>query len=307
MTSVMERRNLVAGLAMLIVAIFALTGTASARLAHHKRAKGPASEQTGDPHETCVVHALPSSFMDQGEFGAASSVADVVEVECESVYAEKTVTIGDDELYNQCDKKLYWATPSAYDDKTTGPSTTVELDNDGNATVVLFGGPSCAAASTLLAAHLDVAPYTTTVTAFEVLPPRPTPEGVTASPAGKIEGEVNSDVATIVQVEFSPVFAEEPVNINASQLFSRCHIAPKLFFVTMEEDGPRIASEDSEELIGLKLDNDGNAFVVLFGTASCASGPVMIEASLENAPYTTHTTMFEVEPPIPTNEAPTTP
>ena len=75
----------------------------------------------------------------------------------------------------------------------------------------------------------------------------------------------------------------------------------------MEEDGPRIASEESEELIGLKLDNDGNAFVVLFGTASCASGPVMIEASLENAPYTTHTTMFEVEPPIPkTNEAPTT-
>jgi hypothetical protein len=296
----MERRNLVAGLAISIVAIFALTGTASARLAHHKRAK---SDAPPTAHETCVVSALPSTFMDQGEFGAASSVADVVEVECESVYAEKTVTISDNELYNQCDKKLYWAQPSSYDNKNTGPSTTVTLDNDGNATVVLFGGPSCAAASTLMAAHLDVAPYTTTVTAFEVLPPRPTPPGVSASPEKKIEGEVNSDVATIVQVEFPPVFAEEPVNINVSQLYARCHIDPKLFFVTMEEDGPRVAAE-GEELIGLKLDNDGNAFVVLFGTASCASGPSLVEASLENAPYTTYTANFEVLPPVPTNEPP---
>ena len=72
----------------------------------------------------------------------------------------------------------------------------------------------------------------------------------------------------------------------------------------MEEGGPRIASEESEELIGVKLDNDGNAFVVLFGADSCAAGPSMIEASLENAPYTTYTTTFEVEPPMPTNEAP---
>jgi len=302
MTSVMERRNLVAGLAIFIVAIFAFTGSASARLAHHKRAKSPLSDPAG--HETCIVAAMPSSFMDQGEFGAASSIADVVEVECESVYAEKTVTISDEELYSQCDKRLYWATPSAYDDKVTGPSTKVELDNDGNATVVLFGGPSCAAASTLMSAHLDVAPYTTTVTAFEVLPPRPTPPGVSASPEKKIEGEFESDVATIIQVEFPPVFAEEPVNINAAQLYSRCHISPRTFFVGMEEDGPRVLAYETEELVGLKLDNDGNAFVVLFGTASCASGPVMIEASLEEAPYTTYTSEFEVLPPVPTNEAP---
>ena len=302
MNSVMERRNLVAGLAVFIVAIFALTGTASAHLAHHKRAKSPSSAPA--THETCIVAALPSSFMDQGEFGAASSIADVVEVECESVYAEKTVTISDKELYSQCDKKLYWAQPSAYDDKNTGPSTTVQLDNDGNATAVLFGGPSCAAAASLISAHLDAAPYSTTVTAFEVLPPRPTPPGVTASPEKKIEGEINSDVATIIQVEFPPVFAEEPVNINAAQLYSRCHISPKTFFVGMEEDGPRVLDYETEETIGVKLDNDGNAFVVLFGTGSCASGPVMIEASLENAPYTTYTTEFEVLPPTPTNEAP---
>ena len=70
MKSVMERRNLVAGLAVFIVGVFALTGTASAHVAHHKRAK-PRASGPGETAETCVVHALPSSFMDQGEFGAA--------------------------------------------------------------------------------------------------------------------------------------------------------------------------------------------------------------------------------------------
>jgi len=299
MTSVMERRNLVAGLAILIVGMFALTGTASAHLAHHKKAKSPASEQPGDPPETCVVHALPSSFMDQGEFGAASSVADIVEVECEEVYAEREVTISANELYSRCDHRLWWTVPYDYS-PSSGPNTTVTLDNDGNATAVLFGGPSCAAGESLIAAHLDVAPYSTAVTSFVVMPPRVTEPGVFATPAAKVEGEVYSDVATIVQVEFNPVFAEEPVNINAAQLYSRCRYKPKLLFVEVSSGGPRVRSSESEETLGLTLDNDGNAFVVLLGAQSCAAGPVMIEASLENAPYTTYATTFKVEPPVPT-------
>ena len=196
MKSVMERRGLVAGIAVLILGAFALTGTASAHVAHHKKVKkhtDPAATA-----ETCVVKALPSSFMDQGEFGSASSIADVVEVECEEVYAEKEVTITATELYSRCDGHLYWATPAEYDappgDPTPGPSTTVTLDNDGNATAVAFGGPSCAAGESLIAAHLDAAPFTTAVTAFNVLPPRPTEPGVKATPAKKVEGETDSDV-----------------------------------------------------------------------------------------------------------------
>ncbi len=107
----MERRNLLAGLAVLALSLFLLSGTAFAHATHHKKAK-PRSEGgvTGSP-ETCVVHALPSSFMDQGEFGAASSVADVIEVECEEVYAETYVRISANELYSRCDGKLYWRTP----------------------------------------------------------------------------------------------------------------------------------------------------------------------------------------------------
>ena len=82
------------------------------------------------------------------------------------------------------------------------------------------------------------------------------------------------------------MFAEEPVNINAAQLYSRCHNSPKLLFVEMTESGPAIRAAETEEVVGVKLDNDGNAFVVLIGGQSCAAGASMIEASLENAPYT---------------------
>jgi hypothetical protein len=294
----MERRNLVAGLAVLAVGMFVLTGTAFAHVTHHKKASSEPPAGGGKP-ETCVVHALPASFMDQGEFGSASSVADIVEVECEEVYAEHHVKISANELFNRCADKLYWTLPYPYK-LQTGPDFEVELDNDGNATAIVFGGPSCAAGESLIAAHLTEAPFTTVSTGFTVLPPMPTKEGVFATPASKVEGEVNSDVATIVQVEFPPVFAEEPVNINASQLYARCHLEPKLLFVAMESGGPRVVMEDSEETLGVNLDNDGNAFLVLIGAASCAPGSSLIEASLEHAPYTTYTTEFTIEPPRPT-------
>ena len=91
------------------------------------------------------------------------------------------------------------------------------------------------------------------------------------------------------------MFAEEPVNINASQLDSRCHEGELLWV------GPegRIIGE-GPELTDLGLDNDGNAFVVALGGESCAAGSSLVEASLENAPYTTYTTDFNILPPEPT-------
>ena len=107
----MERRNLLAGLAALALSLFLLSGTAFAHANHHKKAKPNGESGGGGTPETCVVHALPSSFMDQGEFGAASSVADIIEVECEEVYAEKDVRISANGLYSRCDKQLYWRYP----------------------------------------------------------------------------------------------------------------------------------------------------------------------------------------------------
>ncbi len=306
----MERRNLLAGLAVLALSLFLLSGTAFAHATHHKRAK-PGSVPTTTTPETCVVHALPSSFMDQGEFGASSSIADVIEVECEEVYAEKYVRISANELYSRCDGRLYWRTPYENSESewvpSSDPSFSVQLDNDGNATAVVIGGPSCAAGESLIAAHLESPPYTTVTTGFTVLPPRPTTPGVSLTPevpagsgnGSKIEGEEASDVATIVQVEFEPVFAEEPVNVNASQLTSRCKNWPHTEAIVMGPEGYPETEQDLEEGT-LYLDNDGNAFAVVIGNSSCASGTTLFEASLENAPYTTYTAEFTIEPPQPT-------
>ena len=300
----MERRNLLAGLAVLALSLFVLSGTAFAHAAHHKKAKPHETAPTGDP-ETCVVHAMPNAFMDQGEFGTASSVADIIEVECEEVYAEKYVRISANELYNRCDGRLYWRTPYGEESQPaewneySEPSFSVELDNDGNATAIVIGGPSCAAGESLIAAHLESPPYTTVVTNFDVLPPRPTKPGVYATPETKVEGEVYSDVATIVQVEFSPVFAEEPVNIDFAQLEARCKVCPYTEAIVMGYNGYPYTAEKVSD-VTVNLDNDGNAFVVLVGNASCAAGTSLIEASLEEAPYTTYTTDFTIEPPQPT-------
>ncbi len=309
----MERRNLLAGLAVLALSLFMLSGTAFAHATHHKKAKPRTSDGSTSVNAACTVKSEPGSFMDQGEFGSASSVADIIEVECEEVYAEKYVDITANELYSRCGGSLNWRTPYGHDEGAnqwgfvTGRGISVELDNDGNATAIVLGGPSCAAGESLIAAHLEAAPYTTFTTMFNVLPPRPTTPGVTAEPGGEgpnsapaVESETTSSVATIVQVEFSPVFAEEPVNLDFAQLEARCKVCPYTEVITMGENGyPRVEKSVSDTT--LNLDNDGNAFAILVGNASCASGKSLIEASLENAPYTTYTTNFTIEPPQPTS------
>jgi hypothetical protein len=254
------------------------------------------SSETGSSNPGCVINTLPS-FLDQGEFNKSSSIADVVEVECEPVYAEHTIRFSSQELFSRCQHHLVWSLPYPYE-PVSGSGFTVTLDNDGNATAVILGGPGCAAGESLISAHMEQAPFTTVTSAFTVLAPRPTlPLGVTASPKEEVENEDTSSVATIVQVKFLPVFAEAYVNINAEQLYSRCHIPPKLVWVG---EGGELLGQGVDTINGVQLDNDGNAFVVLLGGGSCASGTSLIEASLEDAPYTTYTTTFTIVPPQPT-------
>jgi hypothetical protein len=105
---------------------------------------------------------------------------------------------------------------------------------------------------------------------------------------------VLSSVETIVEVEFPSVFAEQDVNISAEQLFARCGVAPKVEWIGPDE---KVLAVDEEGISKVKLDDNGNAFVVLFGGPSCASGVSEIEASLESAPFTTFTTDFTVKAP----------
>jgi hypothetical protein len=101
------------------------------------------------------------------------------------------------------------------------------------------------------------------------------------------------------------VFAGQAVVLNASQLYSRCRVAPRLVWVTMGESpgaggsaAEPLTQPESEEAT-VHLDDDGNAFALLLGGGSCAAGSSLIEASLEKAPYTTFTASFTTEPPVP--------
>ncbi len=241
----------------------------------------------------CTVSSLPS-FVDQGEFGETSSIADIVHVTCSPVWAERHVELSAGPLYIECAEHLSWAAPNAPTALQEGASFNVELDDDGNATAVLFGGPSCAAGTGLISAHLLAPPFTTVTTDLQVLPPQPTPEGLQALPASEIEDSTYSSVATIVQIEFPPKFAERNVEVSSEQLDHGCMSSPHLVWIGPDET---IFGEGGEPTATTKLDNDGNAFVVLFGAQSCAPGEYLIEARLEQPPYDELDTTFTIEPP----------
>ncbi len=292
----MERRSLLAGLAVLVVCLASLAGTASARTVG---AKKPA----GDEPPTCIITSLPS-FVDQGEFTTSSSVADIVEVSCNPEFGFQTVKLSDEELFSRCRGNMSWSEAPVFE-PTEGPTTTIKLDGGGNGSAVVWAGPGCASGETLVSAHLQVAPFTTVTTNFEVLPPKVTTPGVSALPPISVEDNVESSVATIVEVEFPSVYAEQFVNVSAEQLFARCGLAPKVEWIGPDENlispapdgGEQVEDPIGAESVSVQLDNDGNAFVVLFGGPSCASGDSAIEASLEKAPYTTYTTEFTVGAP----------
>jgi len=282
----MERRSLLAGLmALVLVGVLSLAGSASARTTIKKKS-------VEEPTPMCIIASLPS-FVDQGEFAEASSVADIVEVSCNPEFGFQTVKLSDQELFNRCKDSMSWSEAPEFE-PTEGPTTKIKLDGGGNGSAVVWAGPGCAAGETLVSAHLEVPPFTTVTTNFEVLAPRVTPPGVYALPATSVEDNVLSSVATIVQVEFPSVYAEQDVNIAAEQLFARCGVGPKVEWIGPDEKVDGIGVEGISKV---KLDNDGNAFVVLLGGPSCASGESEIEASLEVAPFTTFTTDFTVKAP----------
>ncbi len=284
----MERRSLLAGLAVLVVCLASLAGTASATV------KKPA----GDEPSMCIITSQ-SSFVDQGEFTTSSSVADIVEVSCNPEFAFQSVKLSDEELFSRCRGNMSWSEAPVFE-PTEGPTTTIKLDGGGNGSAVVWAGPGCASGETLVSAHLQVAPFTTVTTNFEVLPPKvTTPTGVSALPTTSVEDNVESSVATIVEVEFPSVYAEQFVNVSDEQLFARCGLAPKVEWIGPDENLISPVGEDAfgAEGVSVQLDDDGNAFVVLFGGPSCASGGTEIEASLEKAPYTTYTTEFTVQAP----------
>jgi len=297
----MKSRNLLVGLVVAAGSMFVLAGTASA-------------EQTSG---TCVVHSLPS-FIAQGEGTVSAMVGDVIEVECNpAIYGTNSkVKLTAAQLFSRCEGRLKWylpnqpageeipgiITPEGFR-KSTGRGVSLTLDADGNGTAVVLAGPFCAAGESLITVHQEQEPFESFTTPFTVLPPVTTPPGVFAMPSSQVEDSFSSAVATIVEVEFNNG-SEQFVRIGSEELFRRCREAPHLRWILMNgqeipagEGGPE---EGVSEVNRVKLDNDGNAFVIAIGDHSCAPGTSLIEADLESKPYTTYTTNFTIEAPRPT-------
>src|SRR2546430_1602184 len=254
----------------------------------------PVSQSTP---RTCVIHSL-SSFVAQGEFAATATVADVVEVECNPMLygTGSKIKITANQLCSLCKGNLTWYVPNPYRTES-GRGISVELDADGNATVAVRGGPFCSAGESLITARMEETPFESFTTAFSVLPPQTTPPGVYAMPSVQVADAGSSGFATIVEAEFGSR-SEKPVRIGSEELYPRCRVAPHLHWILM--DGTN--GEGAPEVNAVHLDNDGNAFVIAIGDASCAPGRALIEADLETKPFTTYTTEFEVLPPQPTGE-----
>jgi hypothetical protein len=245
-------------------------------------------------HPNCVIHASPSSFVETGLGATASSVAFVVVVECRPVFAEQKVEINAQQLNNACHGTLSWysatATAGTGPGTGTGETFTVVLDNDGNATAVVWGGPSCAATTDLVTADLTVAPYTTVKTHVTIAPPVTTPTGVYAYPASEVEDSTTSSVAVIFYAEFPSVYAENAVEFSDPQLFDRC--TGGITWV-----GPDEVVLGTGKSVTTALDDNGNAFVVALAGPSCASGDTLAQADLVGPTYRTLTTNFHVLSP----------
>lgn len=244
---------------------------------------------TGQQKPTCVVSASPYEFIEAGLTPQPSMVAFIITVECRPAFSEQTVEIHTPQLNNACQGLLKWYSATTTAVSGNGDTFDVTLDDDGNATAVVLGGPSCAASRDLIEADLTVAPYTTATTQVRIAPPVTTQPGVWALPASQVEDATTSSVATIFYVEFPSVYAEHEVQISDAELFDSCagHITWILPNATFKYG----------KSVTTTLDDNGNAFVVVLAGPSCASGDTLVQADLSGPPYKTVTAQFTVLSP----------
>ena len=115
---------------------------------------------------------------------------------------------------------------------------------------------------------------------------------VSASP-NPVQEVGSSEIDFVVQVEALPIFANQTVDISSQQLFLDCL---SLAWKSSANNTPSAVVSTTAGVNGVILDNDGNATVEVQGE-DCAPGKNLIEADLNNAPYTTAYTWLTAVPP----------
>ena len=140
----------------------------------------------------------------------------------------------------------------------------------------------------MITAELEAPPYLVLTTPFVIAPPKPTTPGLTVLTLGGKPSE-GANTAAIIDVEFAPEFADEEVSISANLHALPCALPPLPTWL-----GPLgLLLAEGGEVTKVLLDHESSAFVVLLlGRESCSTRTNVIQASLEQAPYTTFVTEF---------------
>jgi hypothetical protein len=246
-------------------------------------------------HPICQVFAHPAGgFIETGLGSTTSSVAFVLTVRCKPVYSETTVELSSPQLSNACRNTLSWYSPTGKAGSASvgrGEAFNVFLDDDGNATAVVWGGPSCAATRDLVTADLIAPPYPTATTHVVVLPPKTTKSALLAYPPKEVEDSITSSVDAIFYAEFPGSLAEQKVEFSDAQLYDMC--AGHIIWVGADE---AVLGRDVKS-VTTTTDDNGNAFVVALAGPSCAAGVTKAQASIVKAPYKSVHTTFTILTP----------
>jgi hypothetical protein len=262
-------------------------GLAAPAMAANAASVAAADTQTAN----CVVSAAPNTFPEAGLGSQHSSVAFIITVECQPTFSEQYVEIHTPQLFNACQGQLRWYNPTTTAVVAGSEDYTIQLDDDGNATAIVLGGPSCAASLDLIEADLTVAPFTTATTQVQIAAPTDTQPSVSALPASAVEDAITSSVATIFYVEFPSVYSEHQVEISDAELYDSC-TGHRITWIL-----PNSTTFTYGKSVTVTLDNNGNAFVVALAGPSCATGTSLVQAELVGPPYTTFTSQFTVLSP----------
>jgi len=274
--------------------------------------KGGGTGGTPPPTTNIIVTASPNPLVETGQ----SEIHAVIQVETLASFAGDVVSISSSQLVSSCLAVSFEDVQHGLPPHFNFDETTVVLDDDGNATVVV-DAIDCAPGTSLIVADLEQAPYLTALTELVANPPVPTTAGVTGYPAAEVEtGDTsfgrngpsgNSDVYAVFYVEDNPVYAEQTVEIGSSQLEARCgegwrweagnfgttvfnNPGPPAFDTPGPNTGPEAQTT---------LDDDGNA-VFVFKGISCAAGDSLVIADVLAGTHDTFYTTFTITAPEPT-------
>jgi hypothetical protein len=249
---------------------------------------------TGGPPPVTEIQVTvdPNPVIETG----VSEIHAIIQVEAQPAFANDPVFIYSQQLINSCapGSVEFYVNEGSTLSVAQGSSATVNLDNDGNATVEVSGS-ECAPGPSLVEADLVNAPYYTATTTLQANPPNVTTPGLTAFPNPEVEvgdgTSTGSNVYAVFYFEDNPVYAETPIEISSAQLQNHC-LGGHTWTAGNGGSGNSTGGTTT-------MDNDGNA-VFIFEGISCAPGPSTVVGDLVQGTHDTFSTVFTITAPTPT-------